>query len=184
MGEPFKNTHDPGGQFLREPAVQFEVTMPGPIERVWELLTDTAGLPEWFGNSIIEPRVGGHVTLLGGHVHGVVTPWTPPRLLVYTWTVYGPGNPSPTSRWKCRSNRVLGAWILAMPTSPNAFASPVPSAIVKLLSGPRAPGRRSTHQPESRISPGQGRTASRLRPRSPGPRVGIGSNLTCTDHRN
>jgi len=66
--------------------------MPGPIERIWELLTDTACLPEWFGNGTIEPHVGGQVTLLDGHVRGVVTQWMPPRLLVYTWNVYGPGD--------------------------------------------------------------------------------------------
>jgi len=74
------------------PMVRFERTLPGPIERVWEYLTDTARLPEWFGDGTIEPRVGGAVTFKGGHIRGVVTQWQPPHRLAYTWNVFGPGD--------------------------------------------------------------------------------------------
>jgi uncharacterized protein YndB with AHSA1/START domain len=71
--------------------VRFERLLPGPIERVWEFLVDTTRLPGWFGDARIEPRVGGAVKVMGGHVRGVVTKWNPPRRLTYTWAVFNPG---------------------------------------------------------------------------------------------
>ena len=79
------------GQFQRAPMVRFERTLPGPIERVWEFLTNTERLPAWFGQGTIEPREGGSVTLMDGHIRGVVTQWQPPRRLSYTWNVFSPG---------------------------------------------------------------------------------------------
>jgi uncharacterized protein YndB with AHSA1/START domain len=72
--------------------VRFERLLPGPIERVWEFLVDPARLPGWFGDAVIEPRLGGAVSIMGGHVRGVVTAWNPPRRLAYTWNVFGPGD--------------------------------------------------------------------------------------------
>lgn len=71
--------------------VRFERLLPGPIERVWDFLTRTELLPTWFGEGTIEPRVGGEVRLMGGHIRGTVTQWQPPRKLVYTWNVFSPG---------------------------------------------------------------------------------------------
>jgi uncharacterized protein YndB with AHSA1/START domain len=71
--------------------VRFERSLPGPIERVWEFLTDTTRLPGWFGKGAIEPRAGGAVRLMDGHISGAVTQWDPPRKLAYTWNVLGPG---------------------------------------------------------------------------------------------
>ncbi len=78
-------------QFQRVPTVRFERLLPGPIERVWEFLTDPRRLPGWFGEAEIEPRAGGVVRMMGGHVRGVVTIWNPPRRLTYTWNVFSPG---------------------------------------------------------------------------------------------
>jgi uncharacterized protein YndB with AHSA1/START domain len=72
--------------------VQFERILPGPIERVWEFLTDTKQLPGWFGEGTIEPRPGGAVSLMGGHVRGIVTQWQSPRRLAYTRNVFNPGD--------------------------------------------------------------------------------------------
>jgi uncharacterized protein YndB with AHSA1/START domain len=84
------------GQFGKAPMVRFERMLPGPIERVWEFLTTTERLPAWFGNGTIEPRQGGAVTLMDGHIRGVVTQWEPPHRLSYTWNVFSPGeNESP-----------------------------------------------------------------------------------------
>ena len=81
------------GQASRVLAVSFERQLPGPIERVWEFLTDTRRLPQWFGDdSTIEPRIGGTVRLMGGHIRGTVTQWAPPHRLSYTWNVFGPGD--------------------------------------------------------------------------------------------
>jgi uncharacterized protein YndB with AHSA1/START domain len=78
------------GQLGRAAMVRFERLLPGPIERVWDFLTDPARLPGWFGDGTIEPRAGGVVRLMGGHVRGIVTQWQPPRRLAYTWNVFGP----------------------------------------------------------------------------------------------
>ena len=79
------------GQLTKVAAVSFERVLPGPIERVWEFLTAVERLPSWFGEGTIEPREGGAVSLMGGHVRGVVTQWRPPRRLAYTWNVFSPG---------------------------------------------------------------------------------------------
>jgi uncharacterized protein YndB with AHSA1/START domain len=83
---------NPDGQFKKVAMVQFERILPGPIERVWDYLTDTKKLPGWFGDGTIEPRPGGGVSLMGGHIRGIVTQWQPPRRLVYSWNVFNPGD--------------------------------------------------------------------------------------------
>ena len=79
------------GNFEKVPMVRFERLLPGPIEKVWEYLTDAKRLPEWFGDGAIELGMGGAVTLMGGHIRGVVTQWDPPHKLAYTWNVFSPG---------------------------------------------------------------------------------------------
>jgi len=77
------------GETTQIPCVKFTRILPGPIGRVWSHITETHLLPMWFGNdSSIEPRQGGVVRLLGGHIRGIVTQWQPPRKLVYTWNVF------------------------------------------------------------------------------------------------
>jgi uncharacterized protein YndB with AHSA1/START domain len=63
----------------------------GAVNSVWRFLTDTALLPQWYGEGVIEPREGGAIHLMGGHVRGVVTGWRPPEFLAYTWNVFSPG---------------------------------------------------------------------------------------------
>lgn len=79
------------GQLKRVAMVQFDRLLPGPIERVWAFLTDTKKLPGWFGEGTIEPRPGGAVRLMGDHFRGIVTQWKPPRRLIYSINVLGPG---------------------------------------------------------------------------------------------
>ncbi|HEY0685285.1 MAG TPA: SRPBCC family protein [Steroidobacter sp.] len=84
-------THDKG-EMSTVACVTFTRLLPGPIERVWEYLTDPKKLPTWFGEvASIEPRQGGAVRLVNGHIRGVVTQWQPPRRLIYTWNVFEPG---------------------------------------------------------------------------------------------
>jgi uncharacterized protein YndB with AHSA1/START domain len=79
--------------FLKTPGVRMERLLPGPIERVWEHLTNTRLLDAWFGaKSNIEPRQGGAVRLMDGHIRGTVTQWQPPHRLSYTWNVFAPGD--------------------------------------------------------------------------------------------
>lgn len=81
------------GQELRVPAVRFERLLPGPVETVWAHLTECDRIPEWYGaDGAIEPREGGMVRLIGGHIRGVVTQWKPHRRLAYTWNVFSPGD--------------------------------------------------------------------------------------------
>ena len=81
------------GEMATVPCVTFRRVLPGPIERVWAHLTDTRLLPSWFGEgSRIEPRQGGAVRLVGGHIRGTVTQWQPPRKLVYSWNVFQSGD--------------------------------------------------------------------------------------------
>ena len=106
------------GEMSTVPCVTFTRTLPGPIERVWSFIAETDRLPGWFGaESSIEPRAGGRVSLMGGHIRGVVTQWQPPRKLVYTWNVFGPDDPAeavsaypesyPTFELEARGSEVL-----------------------------------------------------------------------------
>ncbi len=76
------------GQTFQAGAVRFERLLPGPIERIWDLLTKTELLPGWYGEGSIEPRLGGEVRLMDGHIRGVVTQWRPPTKLAYSWNVF------------------------------------------------------------------------------------------------
>lgn len=81
------------GEMSKLACVTFTRRLSGPIEKVWAHLTEPHLLPAWFGgNSRIEPRQGGAVHLMGGHVRGVVTQWQPPHKLIYTWNVFSPGD--------------------------------------------------------------------------------------------
>ena len=85
---------DQSATFLKTPGVSMERLLPGPIDRVWEHLTNTRLLNTWFGEkSNIEPRQGGAVRLMDGHIRGTVTQWHPPHRLSYTWNVFGPSDP-------------------------------------------------------------------------------------------
>lgn len=79
------------GEIIPESAVRFVRLLPGPLEKVWAMLTQTERLPEWYGEGVIAPREGGAVSLMGGHIRGVVTGWRPHTLLAYTWNVFDPG---------------------------------------------------------------------------------------------
>ena len=99
------------GELLDESSVRFERTLPGPIERVWEYLTDGDKRARWLCGGNTEPRVGGNMELkfhnatittaddqppekykdMNGPVEfsGTVTAWEPPTLLAHTWKYEG-----------------------------------------------------------------------------------------------
>ena len=79
------------GEVIAESAVRFVRQFDAPAAKIWAFLTDSALLPEWYGAGTIEPREGGAVSLMGGHIHGVVTGWRPEKFLGYTWNVFQPG---------------------------------------------------------------------------------------------
>ena len=79
------------GEVIAEAAVRFERLLPASPERAWTFLTELARLAEWFGEGIIEPREGGKVAFMGGHIRGVVTGWRPHQFFAHTWNVFSPG---------------------------------------------------------------------------------------------
>jgi uncharacterized protein YndB with AHSA1/START domain len=79
------------GEIMAESAVRFVRSFDAPGEKIWAFLTDSSRLPEWHGEGSIEPREGGAVSLMGGHIRGVVTGWSPQKFLAYTWNVFQPG---------------------------------------------------------------------------------------------
>jgi uncharacterized protein YndB with AHSA1/START domain len=85
------------GEVIPESAVRFVRTFDAPVAKVWAFLTDSSFLPEWYGDGVIEPREGGQVSLMGGHIRGVVTGWQPQKFLAYTWNVFQPGET--LSKW-------------------------------------------------------------------------------------
>jgi uncharacterized protein YndB with AHSA1/START domain len=95
------------GKFIGPAEVRFVRTLPGPIERVWEYLTDPEKRARWFAGGPMEQRAGGKMRLTFRHkniapdetppkeheVHhnagvsmdGVVTRCEPPRVLAFTF---------------------------------------------------------------------------------------------------
>lgn len=78
-------------QVIAEHAVRFVRILPAPAAKVWRFLTDTSALAQWYGQGTIEPREGGAVNVMGGHVRGVVTGWRPHGFFAHTWNVMAPG---------------------------------------------------------------------------------------------
>ena len=97
------------GEIVPESAVRFVRDFSAPPARVWEFLSEASRLPEWYGEGKIEPREGGVVTLLGGHISGVVTAWRPEKLLGYTWNVFQPGEAT-ASRCEAAGHQKVSAW--------------------------------------------------------------------------
>lgn len=79
------------GEIVAEQAVRFVRELHASPARVWEFLTDLELLPEWYGEAQMEEREGGAISLMAGHIRGVITAWRPETLLGYTWNVFQPG---------------------------------------------------------------------------------------------
>jgi uncharacterized protein YndB with AHSA1/START domain len=99
-----KNHHDPSyGQYSAAGEVRFVRLLPGPIERVWEFLTDPKKRATWFAGGEIELRVGGRIDFFFRHAnldpHG-----TPPE---EHKQVQDPGWRSPGRVIRCEPPRVL-----------------------------------------------------------------------------
>lgn len=95
------------GKATNDDTVRMERLLPGPIERVWNYLTDSEKRGTWLAKGEMELQVGGKVELnflhasLTPHVEqtperfeqmecgfgfsGTVTECDPPRLLAFTW---------------------------------------------------------------------------------------------------
>ena len=44
------------GEVIAESAVRFVRELDAPAEKIWAFLTESARLPEWYGEGSIEPR--------------------------------------------------------------------------------------------------------------------------------
>jgi uncharacterized protein YndB with AHSA1/START domain len=106
-----KSENEQHGNFSGPAEVRFVRTLPGPIERVWEYLTDSEKRARWFAGGPMELRQGGTVTLHVRHknlapdetppeehkashdsgrtVSGTVTRCEPPHVLAFTFDHYG-----------------------------------------------------------------------------------------------
>jgi uncharacterized protein YndB with AHSA1/START domain len=95
------------GTILESGAIRFERRLPGPIERVWDYLTDADKRGKWLARGAVQPRVGGGVELHFRHADlsprkqeipekyrkyengasftAEVTRCEPPSLLSHTW---------------------------------------------------------------------------------------------------
>jgi uncharacterized protein YndB with AHSA1/START domain len=95
------------GKFTGPAEVRLVRTLPGPIERVWEYLTDPEKRARWFCGGLLEQKAGGRVEFAMVHKNlapdetppakyaqvqdpgvtfeGRVLRCEPPRLLVYTF---------------------------------------------------------------------------------------------------
>ncbi len=102
------------GVVLETGTVRFERLLPGPIERVWEYLTDSDKRGKWLSTGKMDLRDGGKVEHIfrntelsadkntpekyrqyeGKCMAGRILRCEPPRLLSYTWNESRPGEPS------------------------------------------------------------------------------------------
>ena len=95
------------GSYIEQGTIRFVRVLPGPVERVWEYLTDGEKRGEWLAGGEMELRVGGRVELIFNHknitphdetppekykemddesrLYGTITKLNPPKLLAYTW---------------------------------------------------------------------------------------------------
>jgi uncharacterized protein YndB with AHSA1/START domain len=79
------------GRVMEEAAIVFERDLAAPPDRAWAFLTEPSRLSGWYGDAVIEPKEGGKIELMGGHIRGVITAWRPHQFLAYTWNVFQPG---------------------------------------------------------------------------------------------
>jgi uncharacterized protein YndB with AHSA1/START domain len=102
-----KNPNDQPGEFTRPGEVRIVRLLPGPIERLWDYLTDPEKRAKWFAGGPMEPRPGGKVELFflhkniapgetppddhkqvqdpGMKMAATVLRWEPPHVLSYTF---------------------------------------------------------------------------------------------------
>jgi uncharacterized protein YndB with AHSA1/START domain len=94
------------GTVTKPDTVRLERLLPGPIERVWEYLTDSKKRGKWLATGEMDLRIGGAVELFFHHadlsaektppakykdkacgetMRGTITVCEPPRLLSYTF---------------------------------------------------------------------------------------------------
>lgn len=79
--QPAEKYMRPDAQFTHAHMVRFQRLLSGPPQQIWPRLAEPRRIPAWYGPGTIEPRVGGRVELMAGHIRGVGTRWAPPHRL-------------------------------------------------------------------------------------------------------
>lgn len=109
--------------------IYFKRLFPGPIERVWDYLTDSEKRGKWLAPGKMELRIGGQVELNFNHANlsenddpipekyeqyregstmlGRITSLDPPRLLSYTWGEESGGESEVTFKLTAEEDKVL-----------------------------------------------------------------------------
>jgi uncharacterized protein YndB with AHSA1/START domain len=95
---PNNQSYDPNlGRVVNESTCQFERTLPAPVNRVWQYLTNSDFLSSWLAVASIECRIGGRVELQfdenevperkeqGSKIRGLVSAYEAERKLEYSW---------------------------------------------------------------------------------------------------
>lgn len=117
------------GDVIQECAVRFIRDFNSPSVKVWAFLTESILLPQWYGEGVIEPREGGRVSLMLGHIRGVVTSWQPEKFLAYSWSVFQPNEK--ISAWPI-SYVELGLDQIGETTKLTLTHRPIPGTMQKL----------------------------------------------------
>lgn len=98
---------DDYGVVTASDTVRIERLLPGPIQRVWDYLTESELRGKWFASGELDARVGGRIELVFNNsaltenddqpppkyaqyagetrMEGQITEFDPPRVLAYTW---------------------------------------------------------------------------------------------------
>ena len=95
--------NEQAGKFTTPAEVRIVRTLPGPIERVWEYLTDPEKRARWFAGGPMEPKKGGKVELFFKHKN-IAPDETPPEDHKH---VQDPGFKMPGTILRCEPPRVL-----------------------------------------------------------------------------
>ncbi len=101
------NKNNQPAQFSSPDEIRIVRTLPGPIDRVWQFLTDPEKRARWFAGGVTEPKAGGKIVFAMVHKNlapdetppakyaqvqdpgvtfeGRVLRYEPPRVLAYTF---------------------------------------------------------------------------------------------------
>lgn len=90
-------TSDRNGRILRDgdsATLLFERRLPYPVEAVWAALSDPDQRAAWFGQTTLDPRAGGAITMTADgppvppehrRMHGRILVWEPPHVFEHEW---------------------------------------------------------------------------------------------------
>jgi uncharacterized protein YndB with AHSA1/START domain len=85
------------GTVVEGTTIKYQHLLPGPIETVWEYLTNPSYISAWLADARMEHRDGGWVDLMfdveafperkngGAHIVGVISEYAPPHAISYSW---------------------------------------------------------------------------------------------------